>query len=105
MKAFLRKLRWLTLRRRKEAELREELAFHMAAEAEERQAAGLSEEQARSAARRDLGIISVVMEDTRAAWGWSLLEQLGQDARYGVRTLARAPGVALAAVITLALGI
>ena len=55
MSAFLRKLRWLTERDRKEAELREELQFHLEEEAEQRQAQGLSEEDARSASRRELG--------------------------------------------------
>jgi macrolide transport system ATP-binding/permease protein len=104
MKAFLRKLAWLATRRRKEIELREELEFHLAAETDDRKASGLSEEQARSAARRDLGNVTVVVEDTRAAWGWSL-EQVAQDLRYGVRTLSRAPSVPIAAVFTLALGI
>ena len=54
MNGFLRKLRWLTRRGRKEAELREELEFHLEAEAEERQVAGLPEVQAREAAHREL---------------------------------------------------
>ena len=37
MNSFFRKLRWLTRRSGKEAELREELQFHLEEEAEQRQ--------------------------------------------------------------------
>ena len=105
MNAFLRRLRWFVSRRRKDAELREELEFHLSAEIEAHRAAGLSEQQARDAARRDLGNVTVVVEDTRAAWGWTTVEQIGDELRYAVRTLSRTPTVTLAAVVTLALGI
>ena len=105
MNTFLRKLRWLVSRRRKEDELREEIEFHLAAEADERRAAGLADDQARYAARRDLGNVTLVVEDTRAMWGWLSAEQLAQDVHYAVRTVARAPAVSIAVVITLALGI
>jgi hypothetical protein len=51
MTTIIRKLRWLVSRQRREEELREELEFHLAEEAEERRAVGLGAEQARSAAR------------------------------------------------------
>jgi putative ABC transport system permease protein len=92
MNTFLRKLTWLAKRSRKEADLREELEFHLAEEAEERKTAGLTDEQAQAAARRDLGNVTLVVEHARASWGWPLLEQIGQDIRYGVRMLRRTLG-------------
>ena len=69
MSNVLRKLRWLVDRRRREAELREELEFHLEEEREDRQAQGLSGEQARAAAHRDFGSVALVTEDTAATWG------------------------------------
>jgi macrolide transport system ATP-binding/permease protein len=105
MKSFLRKLAWLTRRERKEAELTEELQFHLDEEADERRADGLTMEDARRAARLDLGNLTIVREDTRAAWTWRLLEQLVQDLRYGARTLAANKAFSALAILSLALGI
>jgi macrolide transport system ATP-binding/permease protein len=88
MNSFFRKLHWLTQRRNKEAELREELESHLAEDAEQRQAEGLPDDEARWAARRELGNVMLLREDTRAVWGWTILEQLGQDLRYAFRTMA-----------------
>ena len=52
MNSLFRKLRWLTERSAKEAELRQELQFHLEEETEERQAGGFAEDEARRAARR-----------------------------------------------------
>src|SRR5580704_7316797 len=105
MNSFFRRLRWLTQRRSKEAELREELQFHLDEEAEQHQTEGLAEQAARWAARRELGNLMLVQEDTRAVWGWTILEQLGQDMRYAFRTMAANRLFTLLAVVTLALGI
>jgi len=105
MNPFFQKLRCLLHRRRKEEDLRDELQFHLEEEAEERQAEGLPGEEARRAARRDLGNITLVQEETRAAWTWTYLEQLAQDCRYGFRTIAANKTFSLLAILSLALGI
>ena len=98
MNSFLRKLRWLTQRSDREAELREELQFHLDEEAEQR----LGDQEA---ARRELGNLALVEENTRAAWGWTRLEQLARDAGYGLRQIRRNPAFSAIAIATLALGI
>jgi predicted permease len=104
MISFFRKLGWLLQRDAREAELHE-LQFHLEEEAEERQTEGLSNADALRAARRDLGNLAIVQETTRAAWGWTLLEQLGQDVRYSLRTMLRSRAFTALAVLSLALGI
>jgi predicted permease len=102
---FLRKLRFWTQRRRREADLAAELAFHVDEEAAGRRDSGLSVADARVAARRDLGNLGLVQEETRAAWTWNFLEQLAQDARYTIRAIAANKTFSALAILSLALGI
>ncbi len=105
MISFFRKLTWWAQRRRKDAELREELEFHLANEADERRTDGLTEDEARWAARRDLGNVTLLREDARTLWSWRLLEQLAQDLRYGLRMMAANKTFSAMAILSLALGI
>jgi macrolide transport system ATP-binding/permease protein len=105
IRLFFQKLRSLIHRLQKEDDLRDELQFHLDEEAAERQADGLSGEEARLAARRHIGNITLVQEDTRAVWSWTLLEQLAQDCRYGFRAMAANKTFSLLAILSLALGI
>jgi hypothetical protein len=105
MNSFFRKLRWLTQRSQRKVELHEELQFHLDAEAEQRQADGSPKDEARWAARRELGNLALVEENTRAAWGWARVEQFARDAGHGVRQVRRNPLFSGLAIATLALGI
>lgn len=85
-------MRWpMGWRRRKarEEDLDREVRSHLELEVKEQQESGLSHDDARYAAQRAFGNTALVKEDTRAMWGSTLLDQLGQDIRYAVRTLFR----------------
>jgi len=105
MNSFFRKLRWLAQRPDKEAELREELRFHLEEEVEEKQDRGLPENEAARTARLEFGNLTLVQESTRVQWGWPRLEQVGRDAGYGLRQIRRNPTFSAIAIATLALGI
>jgi macrolide transport system ATP-binding/permease protein len=105
MTTWLRRIGWWLRRGNREATLREELDFHLEEEARERREDGMSEDTAARAARRDLGNLTMMREDVRALWTWTLLEQLIQDVRFALRTMWRSRTVTAVVVLTLALGI
>ena len=71
---------------KRDADLELELRGHLETEIDERMQAGAPAEEARYAARRAFGNRTLATEETRAVWGWPLVEALAQDVRYGVQT-------------------
>jgi predicted permease len=105
MRRLLRRFRYWLRHRDADAALREELDFHRRLKQQELEASGLAADDARIAARRAMGNVTLARENARAEWIWPWLESVWQDARIAVRALVRQPGFTLVSVIILGVAI
>lgn len=101
----LRRFRTLFRRRDVEAEMAEEMRFHLEQRAADYAADGLPANEARLAAQRKFGNTAAIQEHARDTFGWSTVENFYKDLAFAARQLVRAPGFSLLAILTLGLGI
>jgi putative ABC transport system permease protein len=98
-------LRWLFRRKNVEQELHDELQTFVELSAAENIKAGLSPEEARRRAQLDLRGVEQTKERVRTRrWG-AWVDEIAQDVRYALRGYLRNPGLTIAILLTLALGI
>jgi len=90
---LLRRVVHALTHRRREAELREEIDFHLSLDAAE---------QSPDAARRRFGNVTRYTEETRDMSGLSFFDVLLQDARFALRTFRQAKGFTVVAAGTIA---
>jgi predicted permease len=99
------RLRSLVGKAQVEQELDRELRFHFDQQVEENLAKGMTAGEAVAAARREFGGLAQIQEECRDMRRTNLVESMGNDLRYAVRTLGRTPGFTVVIVLTLALAI
>src|ERR1700746_3718126 len=102
---IVHRLRSLFLRDRLDQELAEELRFHLEEQIAEDIASGMSPEQARAHALKNLGGVEQLKEECRDSRGVRFIQEFVQDLRYGLRLITRTPVLAAVIVAILAIGI
>lgn len=105
LRKFRMRCRALFRKRELDAEMDDELRFHLEMQAAENAEAGMPAEEARSAAFRQFGGVESIKETCRDQRGVTWLEEFLQDLRYGARTLLKNRAFTAVSVLTLGLGI
>src|SRR5262245_12780266 len=101
----VRDLRFWRWRKAEDDDFDRELRVHIELATEERLAAGMPQDDALLAARREFGSVALTKDEVRDMRTGAALEQVLQETRHAVRRLLRSPAFTTATVLTLALAI
>ena len=103
MPAWLRRLRARIKYRHVDRDLGREIETHRALKAAEHRERGLAPDEARYAAARDLGNVTLMREDARGVWIAPWLQSVWQDLRYAAASYRRQPLFTIGALVILSL--
>ena len=102
---FRRRLRFLLRHSERQRLLWEEMEFHIESMAEDFAAQGMTEVEARAAARRKFGNMTQKSEESRGVWLLRWWSDLAQDLRYTFRGMRRDAAFTIFAILITGLGI
>jgi predicted permease len=102
---LIRRIRTLFHGDRLSAEVDEELGYHLAMREDLNRRAGMPQAEARLAAQRSFGNVTLLRESTREADLLVFVETVLKDIHFAARMLVKNPGFTTLAVLALAVGI
>ena len=98
-------MKWRLRRRRWETRMDRELRFHVESQISDYIRQGMGRREAEQRARREFGPLELAKEECHDTEPVQWLDHVRRDFQLAARSLRKSPGFAIAAIITLALGI